>query len=124
MDKKLKEELTKYYDKANMIGLCDHVMFGDTINLFVETNKMKSRLFDAIHGICGSYTTSARDFVKLISYDDFKKWEGVTKVMALGLRLFILYQCGVDWLAVDKMKDSNINSKTKKDYGTMDCERQ
>lgn len=94
--------LKKHFDGMNSVGLGELMLFSRGIEQFVDNDNRRDRMLNAIVDICGGYQTNARTFVKLISYEDFKKRRGISEVTALGLRLYLLYQCGVDWLSPDK----------------------
>ena len=87
----------KYFDEMNSVGLGELILFGRSLDAFVEKESQRSNLLKAITGLCG-YEVNAREFAKNVSYDDFKKIRGITETTALGFRLFLLYQCGVDWM--------------------------
>ena len=97
-NKEFNEKLQEHFDSMNRVGLGELLLFGDDINQFIESDRCKSRLMNVITGICEGYEIPARRFVKIISYEEFKARRGISEAMALGLRLFLLYQCGVDWL--------------------------
>jgi hypothetical protein len=94
--------LKKHFDEMNSVGLGELMLFSRGIEQFVDNKNIRSRLMNAIVDICGGFQTNARSFVKLISYEDFKKRRNISEVAALGLRLYLLYQCGVNWLSPDK----------------------
>lgn len=96
------EGLRQHFDDMNSVGLGELLLFTDGINQFVETRTRRERVLKTVANICGGYQVNARKFVKLISYEDFKSIPGISEITALGLRLYLLYQCGVDWLEADK----------------------
>ena len=95
-DEEFNERLHKHFDEMNSVGLGELLLFGKDINRFVENETRRSRLLNRIVKLCG-YQTSARDFAKRISYEDFKKQSGMSEITALGLKLYLFYACGVDW---------------------------
>ena len=90
------ERLRKHFDEMNSVGLGELMLFGQDINRFVENKTRCARLLNRIVDLCG-YRTSAREFAKMVSYEDFKKQPGVSEITALGLKLYLFYVCGVDW---------------------------
>lgn len=90
--------LQKHFDEQNSVGLGELLLFSTGIKQFVENENRADKLLKAVVAVCGGYQVNARKFVKLISYEDFKKLRGISEISALGLRLYLLYQCGVDWL--------------------------
>lgn len=88
--------LQEIFDRANSVGLGETLLFATKFEQFVEKEQQRNRLLNIIVEICG-YETNARDFVKKITYEEFKARKGVSEAMALGLRLYLLYQQGVDW---------------------------
>lgn len=92
------KELQRQFDNNNSIGLAELLLFGSSPKAYFDAEHHPSRCLKAVVGICGNYDTNARDFVKLISYEDFRRRPGISPTAALGLRLFLLHQCGVDWL--------------------------
>ena len=90
------ERLRKHFDEMNSVGLGELMLFGQDINRFVESETRCARLLNRIVDLCG-YRTSAREFAKMVSYEDFKKKPGVSEITALGLKLYLFYVCGVDW---------------------------
>ena len=95
-DEEFNERLRKHFDEMNSVGLGELLLFGKDINRFVENETRRSRLLNRIVKLCG-YQTSARDFAKMVSYEDFKKQPGMSEITALGLKLYLFYACGVDW---------------------------
>ena len=95
-DKEFNEHLQAHFDEKNSVGLGEMLLFGKEFSRFVESDERRNRVLNAITKICG-YRTSARDFAKMVSYEEFRKLKGIGEVSALGLRLFLLYSCGVDW---------------------------
>lgn len=97
------EGLRQHFDDMNSVGLGELFLFSHSIDPFVENDTRRSRLLKAVVDICGGdYRVNARTFSKLISYNDFKKRPGMSEISALGLKLYLLYQCGVDWLEPDR----------------------
>ena len=96
-DREINERLRRYYAEVNRVGLGELLLFGKGFELFVEKESQRSRILKAVTNMC-RYETSAREFARCVSYDDFRSLRGITEVGALGLRLYLLYQCGVDWL--------------------------
>ena len=97
MDKKeFNKVLERRFDDMNSIGLGELLIFGLEIERFIESPSRLARLVTVVTDICG-YHTSAREFVKMISYEDFKSKKGMSEITALGLKLFLMYSCGVDW---------------------------
>ena len=93
------EGLKKHFDEMNSVGLGELMLFSKGICQFVENDTRRNRLLKVVVDICGgNFEINARTFVMLISYEDFKKRRGISEITALGLRLYLLYQCGVDWL--------------------------
>lgn len=101
-NEKFNGELQKHFDDMNSVGLGELLLFGDGINRFVESPARRSRLLNRITDVCG-WSTSARDFVKKVSYADFKKLSGISEISALGLKLYLLYECGADWEHPDRV---------------------
>lgn len=95
---KINKLMQEHFDSMNRVGLGELFMFSDGIKQFVENDTRRHRLLRAIVFYCGGYQVSARSFVRLVSYENFKKRRGISEIAALGLRLYLLYQCGVDWL--------------------------
>ena len=95
-DEEFNERLRKHFDEMNSVGLGELLLFGKDINRFVENEMRRSRLLKRIVRLCG-YQTNARDFAKMISYEDFRKQPGISEITALGLKLYLFYVCGVDW---------------------------
>jgi len=96
-------EYYENYENVQGLGLGELLLFGG-MEPFIEGDARQLRILNAVSDICGSFQVSTRDFVKLITYGDFKKRRGISEVMALGLRLFILFECGVDWISSDNVK--------------------
>ena len=97
MDKKeFNETLQRHFDEMNAVGLGEMLIFSDSIARFVETPARRARLINVVTERFG-YQTSAREFVKKISYEDFKAIKGMSEITALGLKLYLMYNCGVDW---------------------------
>lgn len=94
--KEFNESLKKYFDAQNSVGLGELLLFGKSFRYFFETQRRVDTLLHHIVDICG-YQTSAREFVRRISYEDFKKRKGISEAMALGLKLFLIHHCGVFW---------------------------
>lgn len=92
------KELQRQFDNNNSIGLGELLLFANNPELYFDFEYHRDKCLNAIVDICGNYQTNARDFVKLISYEDFKKRRGISAPAALGLRILLLHQCGVDWL--------------------------
>lgn len=90
--------LKEHYDDMNTIGLGELLLFGDydVCSRFFETASKRSRILKAVLKVC-DYSVSAREFARLISYEDFRKQRGVGETTALALKLYIFYNCGVDW---------------------------
>lgn len=97
----LNEVLEKHFDEMNSVGLGELLLFSCGIEKFVETQGRREQLMSAVVDVCNGYEVPARKFVTLITYDDFKRRRGVSEITALGLRLYLLYKCGVDWLNTD-----------------------
>lgn len=95
-DEEFNARLRKHFDEMNSVGLGELLLFGKDIDLFVENETRRSRLLNRIVKLCG-FKTSARDFAKMISYEDFKRQPGMSEITALGLKLYLFYVCGVDW---------------------------
>ena len=99
-DEELEEMTGKYmasfYDKANSVGLGEILLFGGALRLFVESETRRSRIVNAVVGFCG-YETPAREFVRQVSYQDFRKVNGIGEVSAEALRLYLMFICGIDW---------------------------
>ena len=95
---KINALLQEHFDEMNSVGLGELFLFTDSIRQFVENDARRERLLKVVVDICGGYNVNARTFVNLISYEDFKKRRGISEITALGLRLYLLYQCGVDWV--------------------------
>lgn len=95
------EGLKKHFDEMNSVGLGELLLFSCGIEKFVETQGRRKQLMSAVVDVCDGYEVPARKFVTLITYNDFKRRRGVSEITALGLRLYLLYQCGVDWLNPD-----------------------
>lgn len=96
-NKEFDDKQQKYFDDMNSVGLGELILFSKSIVPFVEKESQRNKVLKVVTGICG-YQTNAREFAKRISYEDFKKTIGITEATAIGMKLFLLYQCGVDWL--------------------------
>lgn len=95
------KKLQEYFDMNNSLGLGEILLFcGKPFECFVEKEAQRVRLLNIIVDICG-YGANAKEFVKKITYEDFKARKGVSEAMALGLRLYLLYHHGVDWCKPD-----------------------
>lgn len=92
----INREMKLYFDEQNSVGLGELLLFTRSIEEFVESEGRRDRLLKAVVDIAG-YDKSAREFVKLISYEDFKKRKEIGEITALGLKLYLKYQCGADW---------------------------
>lgn len=99
-DNDFNEKLQDHYRKVNMVGLAELLMFGSGLATFLERENQRQRVTKAVVAVAG-WNTSARQFARKISYEDFKKTRGISEATALGLRLYLLYHCGVDWLRPD-----------------------
>ena len=95
---KINALLQEHFDEMNSVGLGELFLFTDSIKQFVENDTRRDRLLKVVVDICGDCQVNARTFANLISYEDFKKRPGISEITALGLRLYLLYQCGVDWV--------------------------
>ena len=95
--KEFNEALQTYFDDMNSVGLGELLLLTDGIIEFVENTTRRELQLKDVVDICGGYLVNARTFVTLISYDNFKQRRGISEIMAIGLRLYLLYQCGVDW---------------------------
>ena len=97
MDKKeFNETLQRHFDEMNAVGLGEMLIFSDNISRFVETPARRARLINVVTERFG-YQTSAREFVKKISYEDFKGIKGISEITALGFKLYLAYNFGIDW---------------------------
>ena len=96
-NKEFDDKQQKYFDDMNSVGLGELILFSKSIVPFVEKESQRNKVLKVVTGICG-YQTNAREFAKKISYEDFKNTRGITEATAIGMKLFLLYQCGVDWL--------------------------
>lgn len=97
MDKKeFNETLQRHFDEMNAVGLGEMLIFSDSIARFVETPARRARLINVVTERFG-YQTSAREFVKKISYEDFKAIKGISEITALGFKLYLMYGFGIDW---------------------------
>lgn len=85
----------RQFDKANEISVYEWLLFG-RLERFFEKSYRQTNVMRVVKSLCGT-NTNARDFVKKVSYDDFKKQRGITEISALGLKMFLLFDCGVDW---------------------------
>lgn len=90
------KRLAEHFNAMNSVGLGELLLFSNGFSRYVESETRRSRLLSRIEQICG-YETNARDFARMISYEDFKKQPGISEITALGLKLFLFYDCGVDW---------------------------
>ena len=84
-------------DEIRNVGLGELLLFGDSIETFIESGERRNRVLRAVLKVCG-YDTPAWEFVEKIGYDEFRKTKGIGEVSALGLRMFLLHICGIDWL--------------------------
>lgn len=105
MTREFYKELNSYFDDMNSGGLGELLLFSKEFSIFVESEIRRDRLLKAIVDICDGYDVNARKFAALISYEDFKKRKGISEISALGLKLFLLYQCGVEWTNINKRKE-------------------
>lgn len=98
------ETLKQYFERQNTIGLAEHFLFNKEMERYFDSNLQMVRTLNQVLAVCEDsvktkpYQVPAKDFVKLITYKDFKARRGVSEATAISLRLFMLHQCGVDWL--------------------------
>ena len=101
------ESIMQFWEKQNSVGLCELLTFGKGIEQYFDNDRHVDIVTKAIIKICQGYkrnpfTIPATTFVRLISYHDFKSYRGISPTAALGLRLYLLHQHGIDWLNPDK----------------------
>ena len=103
------ETLMQHFEKQNSVGLVELLMFGDRLYQYFDSTHLLDMTFKHVLDVIKKtnkveiFDVPAKDFVKFISYDDFKARRGVSDAMALSLRLFLLHQCGVDWKKPGKL---------------------
>jgi len=103
------ETLMQYFEKQNKVGLAELLMFGDHPDKYFDSEWHKNRVLNNVINVCQDakkpepFHVSAKDFAMIISYDDFKARRGISPAMALDLRLYLLHQCGVNWLEPGKL---------------------
>lgn len=100
-DKEFNDKLQEYFDDMNTVGLGELMLFGREFARFVESQGRFDRLLDAVNDVCG-YQTSAREFAKMITREEFRKKYRIGETSVLGLKLYLFYCCGVDWDRPDK----------------------
>lgn len=101
-NKEFNNKAQEHFDEMNTVGLGELLMFNDKIaRIYIEKQTRYNTLLKTIVNICG-YKTSSRDFAKKINYENFKKLPRISETAALGLKLFLLTQCGVDWENPDR----------------------
>ena len=94
--KEFNEELQQYFDNVNQLSLIELLLFTPKLNRFVESEARRLRIQKVVTDICG-YDASAREFAHRISYNDFRNRKTIGELSALGMKLFLFYECGVDW---------------------------
>lgn len=97
------ETLMQHFERQNTMGLGELLLFSEEAKRYFDTDAQHAHALRHVSRICGGFETPAKDFAKMITYDDFMKRNGVTPATALGLRLYLLHQCGVDWLNPGKL---------------------
>lgn len=100
-DKEFNDKLQEYFNDMNTVGLGELMLFGREFARFVESQGRFDRLLDAVNDVCG-YQTSAREFAKMITREEFRKKYRIGETSVLGLKLYLFYCCGVDWDNPDK----------------------
>ena len=100
-DKEFNDKLQEHFDNMNTVGLGELMLFGSDFERFCESDARYNRLLNAVKDVCG-YHTSAREFAKMITREEFRKRYRIGEVSALGLKLYLLFCCGVDWDNPDK----------------------
>lgn len=101
-NKEFNNKAQEHFDEMNTVGLGELLLFDrNTSRIYIEKETRYNTLLKTIVNICG-YETGPRDFVKIISYEDFKRLPRISETAALGLKLFLLTQCGVDWENPDR----------------------
>ena len=100
-DKEFNDKLQEHFDDMNTVGLGELMLFGSDFERFCESDARYNRLLNAVKDVCG-YHTSAREFAKMITREEFRKRYRIGEVSALGLKLYLLFCCGVDWDNPDK----------------------
>ena len=99
MDEEINRRIQEHFDEMNSVGVGILLLFNNSINDFVDNERRRELLQNRVLTVCdGSFQVSARDFVKRISYEDFKRLPSMSEITVLGFRLWLKYQCGVDWL--------------------------
>lgn len=101
-DREFNERLQQIFDSTNKCGLGELMLFDKNFERFIETQRRRKIVFGRIKRICAKHKQSVfqispREFVKLISYEDFKKQPQISDIIALGLKLYLRYTCGVCW---------------------------
>lgn len=96
------ETLMQHFEKQNSVGLAELILFGDDFKKFVENESRRDRLLRIIVDQVG-WKTSPIYFAQCMSYDHFRSLRGVSEIMCECLRLYLLYQCGVDWHKPDSL---------------------
>lgn len=98
------ETLMQHFEYQNKVGLAEHFLFSKEIDRYFDSSFQLNRTLNQVLAVCeysgqiNPYQVSAKNFVRLITYKDFKARRGVSEAMAISLRLYMLHQCGVDWL--------------------------
>ena len=100
-DKEFNDKLQEYFDDMNTVGLGELMLFGSDFERFCESDARYNRLLNAVKDVCG-YQTSAREFAKMITREEFRTKYRIGETSALGLKLYLFYCCGVDWDKPDK----------------------
>ena len=93
---RFEKALKEHFDRINDLGLGELLLFSKDLPRFVEKESCRTRLLNRVVGICG-WKTSAREFVRMVSYEDFRHRHHMSDMTVLGLKLFLFYVCGVDW---------------------------
>ena len=101
-DREFNERLQQIFDSNNRCGLGELMLFDKNFEIFIETQRRRDIMFRRIERICAKhkqdvFEVSPREFAKLISYEEFKKQPHISDIIALGLKLYLRYTCGVCW---------------------------
>lgn len=103
------ETLMQHFERQNTMGLAELLLFGEETERYFDNFGQRNRALRHVVAALqekkqkSPYDVPAKDFAKLITYDTFKERRGISQAVALGLRLYLLHQCGVDWLNPGKL---------------------
>ena len=101
-DREFNDKLQQIFDNNNKVGLGELLLFSKEVERFFEKQRRLDICLKRVVKICkNEYDVSPREFVKLISYEHFKMQPQISDTIALGLKLFLLYHCGIDWEHLD-----------------------